>query len=575
MPGQDEGSVEFLESLGMYTWLLNSFHSLFVASAHSSESGNSALLPSRGTTSSHTQTWAGRSVPPAGAGCALASNLLTPPSRKRKFQSFQSSNQNGLLATVKKTVSYAANLVNVPSHLSDLCLMLFRSKCTTQDTNKQVVLKSSFDGLNDRTRMEVTKQSEKLVLDSRIFDDTHEDLSCKTMQCFVRPNDICNPHIINNKNNRRSLQEHRVPWWKPVQDFHLPTATPSGASKTSKKLTSTVNEDVRNGEREKYKQLLELVKDGYHKNNSTTERASQCRLPMTGKKHHEERISGFKINREVGRHVQTDVEIDLSSSVAACLSLSHDPDSLRKEKATSEGKNESSGMGKSVDYLPVITEEMEKEIRHVLGHGHPDDILSIAFKLRITRQDFWTLRHQNWLNDEIINFYMSLLMERSKQNGFSKLHAFSTFFYPKLYSGGYQAVRRWTKKMHLFEMEIILVPIHLDVHWSLLVCDLRKKTIKYYDSIGQEGYSICEAFLKYLQEESKIKRNQDLNISEWKLHCMKPHEIPQQMNGSDCGMFACKYADCISRDKPITFTQYHMNYFRRRMVWEILHQKLL
>ncbi|XP_075464968.1 sentrin-specific protease 2 isoform X4 [Ascaphus truei] len=529
MPGQDEGSVEFLESLGMYTWLLNSFHSLFVASAQSSEGGNSALLPSRGTTSSHTQTWAGRSVPPAGAGCALASNLLTPPSRKRKFQSFQSLNQSeclqakrrrldGLLATVKKTVSYAANLVNVPSHLSDLCLMLFRSKCTTQDTNKQVVLKSSFDGLNDRTRMEVTKQSEKLVLDSRIFDDTHEDLSCKTMQCFVRPNDICNPHRINNKNNRRSLQEHRVPWWKPVQDFHLPTATPSGASKTSKKLTSTVNEDVRNGEREKYKQLLELVKDGYHKNNSTTERASQCRLPMTGKKHHEERISGFKINREV---------------------------------------------------------EMEKEIRHVLGHGNPDDILSIAFKLRITRQDFWTLRHQNWLNDEIINFYMSLLMERSKQNGFSKLHAFSTFFYPKLYSGGYQAVRRWTKKMHLFEMEIILVPIHLDVHWSLLVCDLRKKTIKYYDSIGQEGYSICEAFLKYLQEESKIKRNQDLNISEWKLHCMKPHEIPQQMNGSDCGMFACKYADCISRDNPITFTQYHMNYFRRRMVWEILHQKLL
>lgn len=32
-------------------------------------------------------------------------------------------------------------------------------------------------------------------------------------------------------------------------------------------------------------------------------------------------------------------------------------------------------------------------------------------------------------------------------------------------------------------------------------------------------------------------------------------EIPQQMNGSDCGMFACKYADCITKDKPINFTQ--------------------
>ncbi len=26
------------------------------------------------------------------------------------------------------------------------------------------------------------------------------------------------------------------------------------------------------------------------------------------------------------------------------------------------------------------------------------------------------------------------------------------------------------------------------------------------------------------------------------------------MNGSDCGMFTCKYADYITKDQPITFT---------------------
>eukprot|EP00064_Thunnus_orientalis_P000837 superscaffoldBa00000048_g838 len=52
-------------------------------------------------------------------------------------------------------------------------------------------------------------------------------------------------------------------------------------------------------------------------------------------------------------------------------------------------------------------------------------------------------------------------------------------------------------------------------------------------------------------------------------------EIPQQMNGSDCGMFTCKYADYITKDKSITFTQKHMPYFRRRMVWEIVNHKLL
>lgn len=32
------------------------------------------------------------------------------------------------------------------------------------------------------------------------------------------------------------------------------------------------------------------------------------------------------------------------------------------------------------------------------------------------------------------------------------------------------------------------------------------------------------------------------------------------MNGSDCGMFTCKYADYITKDKPITFTQVITNH---------------
>ena len=38
-------------------------------------------------------------------------------------------------------------------------------------------------------------------------------------------------------------------------------------------------------------------------------------------------------------------------------------------------------------------------------------------------------------------------------------------------------------------------------------------------------------------------------------------DIPQQLNGSDCGMFACKYAEYISRDAPITFTQVRSHSF--------------
>jgi len=210
---------------------------------------------------------------------------------------------------------------------------------------------------------------------------------------------------------------------------------------------------------------------------------------------------------------------------------------------------------KRMDDLLELTEDMEREISNALGHGPQDEVLSSAFKLRITRGDIQTLKNYHWLNDEVINFYMNLLVERNKKQGYPALHAFSTFFYPKLKSGGYQAVKRWTKGVNLFEQELILVPIHRKVHWSLVVIDLRKRCLKYLDSMGQKGHRICEILLQYLQDESKTKRNIDLNLLEWTHYSMKPHEIPQQLNGSDCGMFTCKYADYISRDKPITFTQ--------------------
>uniref|UniRef100_A0A8C4STT6 Ubiquitin-like protease family profile domain-containing protein n=1 Tax=Erpetoichthys calabaricus TaxID=27687 RepID=A0A8C4STT6_ERPCA len=155
---------------------------------------------------------------------------------------------------------------------------------------------------------------------------------------------------------------------------------------------------------------------------------------------------------------------------------------------------------------------MEDEVHKALSHSNPDEVLSSAFKQRITCRDLQTLGHQKWLNDEVINFYMNLLITRSEQEGGLKVYAFNTFFFPKLCAGGYQAVRRWTKGMDIFEKDIIFVPLHLGVHWCLAVSE----------------FGVVSCF-------------------KW--------EVPQQMNGSDCGVFACKYADYIARDKPINFTQ--------------------
>ncbi|KAM6356367.1 LOW QUALITY PROTEIN: sentrin-specific protease 2-like [Alca torda] len=218
---------------------------------------------------------------------------------------------------------------------------------------------------------------------------------------------------------------------------------------------------------------------------------------------------------------------------------------------------------------------MEREVIAALGKGEPDEVLSCAFNLKVTREDIHTLRKLCWLNDEVVNFYMGLVMARSKKEGYPSVHAFSSLFYEKLASGGYKAVGRLTRRVDVFKKELILVPINLSLHWALAVIDMRKKTVKYFDSLGQGGDEICETLLKYLQEASREKRKGGLNVSEWTLHSMEPHEIPQQSNGSDCGVFTCQYANYISRDKPMTFTKIHVPHFREKMVWEILHQELL
>ncbi|XP_036959902.1 sentrin-specific protease 1 isoform X1 [Acanthopagrus latus] len=225
--------------------------------------------------------------------------------------------------------------------------------------------------------------------------------------------------------------------------------------------------------------------------------------------------------------------------------------------------------------FPELTEEMEADVNRALRGGGSHEVLSEGFGLSLTRKDLQTLSNLNWLNDEVINFYMNLLVERSKDPNLPSVNTFNTFFYPKLRCSGYSTVRRWTKKMDIFAKDILLVPVHLGVHWCLSVVDFRKKAILYFDSMGGNNDEACRILFDYLQQESKDKKGKALDTSGWILHSKKRNEIPQQMNGSDCGMFTCKYADYITKDKPITFTQKHMPYFRRRMVWEIVNHKLL
>jgi len=221
--------------------------------------------------------------------------------------------------------------------------------------------------------------------------------------------------------------------------------------------------------------------------------------------------------------------------------------------------------------LPELTQEMKEVIRR--AERSRGEVLVDAHKIQITVKDINTLKGLQWLNDEVINFYMQMIVTRSGQGKLPKVYACTTFFYPKLKDGGHASVKRWTKKVDIFDHAIILVPVHLGMHWCLATIDMQRKAVVYYDSMGGRNKACLQALAEYVKNEHLAKKGTSLDMTSWKLECAQ--DIPQQMNGSDCGMFTCKFAEYISRRARFTFSQRNMPYFRQRMIYEIVKNQLL
>lgn len=280
------------------------------------------------------------------------------------------------------------------------------------------------------------------------------------------------------------------------------------------------------------------------------------------------------------------------SALSPRLGPSFYPEFIPPVRVFKEPEEEQEEIEEEVILLPPI-EEIEEYIDERYSASEDDnEVLIEMFDIPIRKKDLETLHGLNWLNDEVINFYFQMVMKRSTEAGrdnLPKIYVFNTFFYSSLTTGpahGYNKVRRWTRKVDIFSFDYILIPLHLGMHWTLASINCKKRRISYYDSMGGgmlngKGSVHQKNLLFYLQNEHKDKKGADLP-SDWVFNDEGVDDddrtnqiIPQQENGSDCGVFTCRFAEYISRRMPFNFSQEHMPYFRRRMIYEILHGKLV
>lgn len=222
-----------------------------------------------------------------------------------------------------------------------------------------------------------------------------------------------------------------------------------------------------------------------------------------------------------------------------------------------------------------------------------DRIVIEKYNVVIIKEKMNCLSPKTWLNDEVINFYMCMLQERdlaltTDSNGNRTLsHFFNSFMICKLLNidgkneiGIYQYknVNRWTKNVNVFLMSKLFIPVNIrQAHWAMIVVYIQSKRIHYYDSKGYRGLNTyLEPILQWLIDESTTKYNgiykDMMNKNDWQLLDQETN-VPQQVGGYDCGVFAILAADFVSDDIPLnidTYVQNEIAAYRQKIYASIL-----
>ncbi|KAF2655563.1 cysteine proteinase [Lophiostoma macrostomum CBS 122681] len=224
------------------------------------------------------------------------------------------------------------------------------------------------------------------------------------------------------------------------------------------------------------------------------------------------------------------------------------------------------GQGKPL--IPELTDE-DYDILQVALDG--TDNGSIELELvegKLTTHDFKTLlpdlfngNKLAWLNDNIINEYLSLLVEAEKarlgfthtRNGSAPpVHAFASQWYTSMRNNP-DSVTRWATRKNLgqgqfLDARLILIPICDQSHWRLIAIKPQDRLVEYYDSLNGEG----DRYFLHVIEFLKKVLGREYSKGQWDFR-NRP-SVPQE-NNSDCGVFTCLNALCLLRQIDVSYLE--------------------
>ncbi|KAH1218212.1 putative ubiquitin-like-specific protease 2B [Glycine max] len=275
-------------------------------------------------------------------------------------------------------------------------------------------------------------------------------------------------------------------------------------------------------------------------------------------------------------------ESDLDSKVNQSLDVvSDDGDSNQMSSSSTSTSNPSED---EVNFEEQLVEDDSAAFEIAFDEviypkGEPDAV-------SISKRDIELLQPQTFINDTIIDFYIKYLKKKLPTDEQNRFHFFNSFFFRKLADldkdpssacdgrAAFQRVRKWTRKVNLFEKDYIFIPVNYSLHWSLIVIchpgevscfkdeEIKESSkvpcILHMDSLKGSHKGLKNVFQSYLCEEWKERHSNVVeDVSSKFLHLrFISLELPQQENLYDCGLFLLHYVERFLEEAPINFNPF-------------------
>lgn len=124
-------------------------------------------------------------------------------------------------------------------------------------------------------------------------------------------------------------------------------------------------------------------------------------------------------------------------------------------------------------------------------------------KAEVSVHDRDRLRDYEFLNDNLIGFYMRFLqdhLERTNKEAARRIYFFNSYFFdtltktPKGERGiNYSGVEKWTRGVDLFSYDYIVVPINQDAHWYVaIICNLPSLNLGAAEPVGLSSAAVSD-----------------------------------------------------------------------------------